>query len=153
MSDTILDSVEESKNLKKVGFGPRFVAAIIDGIIMWVVNIPITLLLTGDMMQMDAGSAYAGMGLIATIINYAINIGYFVYMESSAYQGTAGKLVMGIKVVSTDGSRITASNSLGRWFSKIVSGIILLIGYLMVLWDNDKQALHDKMAHTYVVEK
>jgi len=153
MSDAILDSIEESKGLEKIGFGPRLAAAMIDGIILGLVNIPITLLLTGTVLQTDTTAAYSGMGLIATLINYALNIGYFVYMESSAYQATVGKQVMGLKVVATDGTRITAGNSLGRWFSKLVSGIILGIGYLMVLWDKDKQALHDKMAHTYVVKK
>lgn len=34
---------------------------------------------------------------------------------------------------------------------KFLSAIILGIGYLMVIWNPKKQALHDKIAKTYVV--
>lgn len=40
----------------------------------------------------------------------------------------------------------------GRQLSKVISGMILMIGYFMPLWTKDKQALHDMMASTLVVK-
>jgi uncharacterized RDD family membrane protein YckC len=51
-----------------------------------------------------------------------------------------------------NGHRISFANASGRFFGKYVSAIILLIGYLMMLWDDKKQTLHDKMAGTLVVK-
>lgn len=77
---------------------------------------------------------------------------YYAAMESSKFQGTIGKLVLGIKVTDVNGERITFSKALLRNLSKIISGAILMIGYLMILFDSKKQGLHDKIADTYVVK-
>jgi uncharacterized RDD family membrane protein YckC len=77
---------------------------------------------------------------------------YYATMESSKFQGTIGKLVMGIKVTDVNGERINFSKALLRNLSKIISGIVLMIGYLMILFDSKKQGLHDKIADTYVVK-
>lgn len=77
---------------------------------------------------------------------------YYAAMESSKFQGTIGKLALGIKVTDVNGERITFSKALLRNLSKIISGVILMIGYLMILFDSKKQGLHDKIADTYVVK-
>lgn len=76
---------------------------------------------------------------------------YFALMESSTYQATLGKIVLGIKVTDVHGNRLNFSRALLRNLSKIISGIILFIGYLMILFDSKKQGLHDKIADAYVV--
>lgn len=78
---------------------------------------------------------------------------YFALMESSSKQATLGKMALGIKVVGEDGNRIGFARALGRTLGKIVSGLILNIGYYMAGATRKKQALHDKMAHAYVVDK
>ena len=52
---------------------------------------------------------------------------------------------------TVDGQRITFMRATGRHFAKILSGLLLLIGYLMVLWTARKQGLHDMMAKCLVV--
>ena len=74
-------------------------------------------------------------------------------MESSANQGTVGKMAMGIKVGDAKGNVISTGNAVGRYFAKIISGLLLCIGYLMILWDDKKQGIHDKLADTYVYRK
>lgn len=71
-------------------------------------------------------------------------------MESSVGQGTIGKMIVGIKVGDADGNQISFGNALGRYFAKILSFLILCIGFMMAGWDEKKQALHDKLADTYV---
>ena len=74
-------------------------------------------------------------------------------LESGAKQATLGKRAMGIKVTDVNGNRISFGQATGRHFGKWISSIILLIGYLMMLWDERKQTLHDKMAGTLVVKR
>ena len=90
---------------------------------------------------------------IALVIIYVIALLYEPVMNSSVYQGTLGKLAVGIKVTDLNGQRISFARSLGRYFSKILSGLLLYIGYLMIAFDSKKRGLHDKMAGTFVVKR
>ena len=77
---------------------------------------------------------------------------YYSLMESSKYQATLGKIVMGIKVVDHNNQRLQFPQALLRNLSKILSGFILLIGYIMIIFDDRKQGLHDKIADTFVLK-
>jgi uncharacterized RDD family membrane protein YckC len=76
---------------------------------------------------------------------------YAVIMESSRFQATFGKMAMGIKVTNDDGGRPSILRALARNLLKILSAIILMIGFLMAAWTRRKQALHDMMARCCVV--
>ena len=72
-------------------------------------------------------------------------------MESSSKQATLGKLALGIVVTDLNGNRISFGRATGRYFGKIVSGMIFAIGYIMAGITERKQALHDIMASCLVV--
>jgi len=76
---------------------------------------------------------------------------YFALFEASGWQATPGKRAMGLKVVGETGHRIGFGQATGRYFGKILSGVIFNIGYLMAGLTERKQALHDFMAGTFVV--
>lgn len=78
---------------------------------------------------------------------------YFALMESSRLQATIGKSFFGIKVTDIFGRRISFARASGRFFGKILSGQILLIGYIMASLTAKKQALHDILARTIVINK
>jgi uncharacterized RDD family membrane protein YckC len=79
---------------------------------------------------------------------------YFAGMESSARQATFGKSVMSLRVTNYEGQRISFGHATGRFFSKIVSGLIpFAIGYIMAGFTEKKQALHDLIAGTLVLRK
>jgi len=79
---------------------------------------------------------------------------YFAGMESSARQATFGKSVMSLHVTNYDGQRISFGHATGRFFAKIISGLIpLAIGYIMAGFTEKKQALHDLIAGTLVLKK
>jgi uncharacterized RDD family membrane protein YckC len=78
---------------------------------------------------------------------------YYALMESSRYQATFGKIVMGIKVTGNHGERLDFSKALLRNLSKLISGLIFCIGYIMIIFDDRKQGLHDKIADTFVVKQ
>jgi len=87
---------------------------------------------------------YISSFLLFTILYYSI-------FESSKHQGTLGKIAIKIKVVDKEGNRLSFAHALGRNLSKILSSLIFYVGYLMVLWTKEKQALHDYLANTYVI--
>ena len=64
-----------------------------------------------------------------------------------------GKLAIGIKVVRSDGETISFLRGFGRYFGYMLSGVILCIGYLMAAFTDRKQALHDMICDTVVVDK
>jgi uncharacterized RDD family membrane protein YckC len=77
---------------------------------------------------------------------------YFGLQESSVYQATLGKRALNIYVTDMYGRRITFGQATGRYFAKILSGI-LCIGYIMVAFTERKQGLHDLLAGTLVMRR
>jgi len=119
--------------MEYAGFWKRLAASLIDGIILSIV-------------ARILGLEYT-YGLLYTAITWL----YFAGLESSSLQATPGKLALGIKVTNGTGGRLSFARATGRHFAKIVSAIILFIGYLMALWTERKQALHDIIADCLVV--
>lgn len=78
---------------------------------------------------------------------------YYALLESSAGQATLGKRVLGLKVTTEAGERISFARASGRFFGKIASALILYVGFMMAGFTTKKQALHDMMAGTLVIRK
>ncbi len=90
--------------------------------------------------------------LAPIILGGAVTLFYSVWLESSAWQATVGKKLMGLRVVDLQGQRITFWRSTSRNFGKSLSSLILGLGYLMPLWTAKRQALHDRMARCLVIK-
>ena len=95
-------------------------------------------------------SAY-GFIMVLNVVSALFFWLYYAFMESSAKQATLGKMAMGIKVVDEKGQRISFARATGRTFSKIISYTILYFGFFMAAFTKKRQALHDFIATTYVV--
>ncbi len=139
------------------GFWIRLVAAIIDAVVVWIVVMPVSMVIAGAMGAASAlGGRGAGIGasLVGAFISMAFSFGgnwlYEALMESSAKQATLGKMVFSMKVTDLAGNRISFARASGRHFAKYLSGLILLIGYIMAGFTDKKQALHDMIAGTLV---
>jgi uncharacterized RDD family membrane protein YckC len=78
---------------------------------------------------------------------------YFALFECSRLQATPGKLAVRLAVADLFGRRIGFGRATGRYFGKLLSGLILDIGYMMAGWTARKQALHDMLAGTCVLRK
>lgn len=92
-----------------------------------------------------------GLGILIIL---ALQWLYFAGLESSARQATIGKSVMSLRVTDLEGQRLSFGHATGRFFAKLVSGLIpFLIGYLMAAFTEKKQALHDLIAGTLVLRK
>jgi hypothetical protein len=93
---------------------------------------------------------------ILTLSGFMIIVGWLYYagMESSQYQGTFGKMALGLVVTDVDGRPITFARASGRFFAKIITGMVpLAIGYIMAGFTEKKQALHDMIASCLVLRK
>lgn len=150
------------------GFWKRLAAYIIDALVLWIPNTIISSLLgatkaaetymqakvaAGDdpqliLQAMDTYLHALGPALLAqTLLTWV----YFAFCESSAWQGTPGKLALGIRVTDIDGKRLSFLRATGRYFAKFISAMTLCIGFLMVAWTQRKQGLHDLIAQTLVL--
>jgi uncharacterized RDD family membrane protein YckC len=139
-TDQILDAPQvERVRLQYAGFWIRTGAYLIDAVILSVVGFVI-----------GFAMADPSLAILGSVINVVIGICYFALMESSVYQGTLGKMAVGIKVGDSGGDQISILNAIGRYFAKIISALLLCIGFLMVGWDEKNQGIHDKLADTYV---
>jgi len=79
---------------------------------------------------------------------------YYAWMESSSWQGTLGKKALGLIVTDLEGRRVTFGRATGRYFSKMITGLIpLAIGYIMAGFTAKKQAIHDMIAGCLVLRK
>jgi len=147
------------------GFWLRFVALLIDGLLLYFVSMILFLPFAAStgmgMRGMMTGRppdpqaifpmihALLRLALLRTVLHWL----YYSLLESSAWQGTLGKKALGLEVTDLDGNRISFGRATGRFFAKIISAIILGIGYLMAGFTEKKQALHDILAGTLVIRK
>ncbi|MCA1630157.1 MAG: RDD family protein [Acidobacteria bacterium] len=139
-------------------FWLRFAAALIDGLLMMAVFCPIGFALgtlgavTGGGGGEAAQAAFAGIQLIFQIFSFVLGWLYEALLESSSWQGTVGKKLLGIRVTDMYGNRIGFGRATGRHFAKLVSQIICLIGFIMAAFTEKRQGLHDMIAGTLVLE-
>lgn len=134
------------------GFWKRFAATIIDLIIM-AIGIFAIVFVFGIIMIAGGTEDPAALEGMGSSLGLILGWIYFAVTESSPKQGTLGKMALGIKVTDLGGNRIGFGKATGRHFGKIISYIILLIGFIMVAFTQKKQGLHDMMAGCLVVNK
>jgi uncharacterized RDD family membrane protein YckC len=143
--------------VRYAGFWIRFVAAIMDGLALGIVVGPVWAILAlmigvaGERVDMPGIGIHLVRGIVIwSLFTFAGWI-YEASLESSSKQATLGKMALGLKVTDENGRRITFARASGRFFSKILSRMIFLIGYIMAGFTARKQALHDMIAGTLVV--
>ena len=130
------------------GFWIRVVAYLIDAILLTIVYGIVARLLGIDIFESDWRHYDPLDNLLSLVIGWL----YFALLESSERGATVGKMVMGLRVVTSDGQRLSFMNATGRYFAKILSAIILFIGFIMVAFTDRKRGLHDIIAGTLVIK-
>lgn len=140
------------------GFWRRFWAAFVDGCILGLVMMPFSIGLWGSMAALgegghdnvDAIAALFAASMMAWMLRGLASWLYGALFESSAWQATPGKKLLGLQVTDLEGRRISFLRATGRAFGKWLSGLIFFIGYIMVAFTEKKQGLHDMLAGTVV---
>ena len=147
----------------KIGFWKRAVAITIDLVFLDIAT-KISLLplersidfgdiMPADLFTMDTFQAkvfllYVVLYLFAGLL---LSLVYFTYFHSATGQ-SIGKRVLKIKAIQTTGEPINFKIALIRWGGYIISGLVMNLGFLWVMFDKNKQGWHDKIAGTYVVK-
>ncbi len=134
------------------GFWLRFVAAIVDGILVKIISF-IVGLVAAAALATGGPQAARSAGPLVGLIGICTAWLYFALLESSGRQATFGKSMLSIKVTDLEGNRVSFGQATGRYFGKIISVLILMIGYMMAGWTEKKQALHDMLASCLVVRE
>ena len=136
------------------GFWIRFLAVFIDGLIMDAIYIPLFVVVGTSAFRTAATAPGSRSGAILAFEFLPLLVAFLYEVTMVRYFGaTLGKMSAGVKVVRTDGGGISWGISIARYFMKMVSGIILMIGYVMAGFDGEKRALHDRVCDTRVVYK
>ncbi len=150
--------------VRYAGFWKRFVALIIDFL---VVGIPLQIISrvmtsavptrlglcqSGNVIcKQPTGVGWLFLGLVWLAELFA-GIAYWAYLEGVRGQ-TLGKKAVGIKVIDPDsGDVIGPGRAIGRYFARILSTLVMFLGYFWMLWDPEKQTWHDKVVRSVVVE-
>ncbi len=134
--------------------GTRFGAAVLDGLILWVVNTGISFA-GGFGIGFAAGqntNAALGLQLVLMAVSVGIGLSYETFFIGK-FGATPGKMACKIKVVTAEGGRVTYARALGRYFAKMLNCFTCLIGYLIAFFDDQKRCLHDRICDTRVVVK
>jgi uncharacterized RDD family membrane protein YckC len=133
------------------GFWWRFLAYVIDATILTIAGT-----LTGAVLGFFLGASGVNLEAIR-VIGFLFGVClwwlYYALFESSKYMATPGKLACGLVVTTSIGSRLGFGRATGRYFGKILSGLFLGVGYLMIAWTAKKQGLHDMMSDCLVMKK
>lgn len=129
-----MDSVDNARPaLPYASVGRRFVALLVDGFIVGILSTAASLILP----------------ILGSLIVWFF---YAPILESSEIRATLGKKLMGLQVANSDGTRVSFRTSLIRNLLKLVSTATVFIGFIIALFSDKKQALHDHLAETIVID-
>lgn len=135
------------------GFIVRWAANIIDGLIIWLIIMAVSLVVGIFLGTVGLSSYERLLASVGRLIGLVVSFGYFIFLTYKQ-ESTWGKSFFGLKVVDSEHKPMTLLQvALRETVGKFLSAFILGLGYLMVIFSKKKQALHDKIASTYVVYK
>lgn len=146
------------------GFWLRFLAHLIDHVILGIVAaplffilvLPVILRVANDAERNQEPSPEMIIAILSSVFIYVVLafVGQWLYealLTSSSWQGTVGKRVLQLKVTDELGNRIGFGRATGRFFAKILSSMFFYVGFIMVGLADRKRGLHDMLAGTLVM--
>lgn len=129
--------------MEHAGLFKRFLAGVIDLAVLWTISYGIGLLF----------GFLIGPSIWGSIIATFVGVGYICGFQSSSWQATFGMKLLKIRLTDYQGERVSFLRAVGRYLSTTVSVIPLFVGYIMIGFTMNKQALHDLLTKTYVLEE
>jgi uncharacterized RDD family membrane protein YckC len=136
--------------LRYAGFGRRVAAFVVDMVLVYAV-----LFVAGAVWITQSLKGRPQLDIVILLLYPAVFVLGWLYwagLESSGWQGTLGKRAFGLVVTDLAGRRISFGRATGRYFGKTLSCLVLYLGFLMAALTAKKQALHDLLAGTLVVQ-
>lgn len=154
----IREGATQAGEVHYAGFWIRFVAWIIDWVVMFVVANVVNLLFGVGWFGRNVNYAepdflptfFLRIGL-ALLTNEAIHLAYNWFFIRR-FAATPGKMALGLKIVRSDGTALSTGRIIGRHFAEKISMLIMAIGYIIAAFNDEKQALHDLICDTRVIK-
>ena len=154
----------EDYGVKYAGFWIRFAAYIFDGIILFIaigaiemimaLLLPDTVASSNGTFNPEESLAKVGIGMIILSLFIFLAPVIFIIFMWTKYSATPGKMILGLEVVDKDtGEPLTIGKSIIRLIGYIISSIPFSLGYIWAGFDKKKQAWHDKLANSVVLQK
>lgn len=145
----------EKKKVTVVGFSPRLLAALMDGAIVSFLSFMLAFVIGlvaifTNLVHLERATGM--LELLALLCLVFFSIIYYLGFWTTNGQ-TMGNTVVGLKVIRTDGSRLSVGRALLRYIGYIINASVFSIGFLWVVFDPKRQGWHDKLAGTLVVYK
>ncbi|MDX9715705.1 MAG: RDD family protein [Dissulfurispiraceae bacterium] len=138
------------------GFWVRAIAKLIDIIIVSSIYPLLSLMATigfstGKLQEtVTTYEAFMSMICFFIIIQFVFAVLYFT-ISIGKYGKTIGKKICGLVVITAQGGKVQYFNALKRFAAEMLSTSLLLLGYLIVVFDSEKRALHDRLCNTRVI--
>lgn len=148
------EGVAPRAQLDFAGFWIRFAARLVDGLLLFVVNLifyaPMIFMSIGQEQGEEPSGAFIAVTCVSYLLAFAFGVAYEVYFLGKS-GATPGKKACNIRVVMADGGPLTYGRATGRYFAQMLSGMTLGIGYIIAAFDDEKRSLHDHICGTRVV--
>lgn len=141
---------DETREYEYAGFWLRFVAVFIDALLISLVTLPVMLMIYGTS-YLETDDSFAGFwdALVQSVLPIALTIFFW-----QRYRATPGKLALKLEVIDEKtGGTMSFWQSVGRYFCYVLSGLILMLGFIWAAFDKKKRALHDIICGTLVVKR
>lgn len=151
--------VPQLGTMQYAGFWIRVVARIIDAVLLSIVYLPFGAVMAAVLIPFTRSGS--SEGIIAGLLRFQMVLIAFQLIGSAVYEiffvykygATPGKMLVGKKIVTADGGKLSLGKSVARHFANYLNIFTLGIGYIMVGLDEEKRGLHDRICDTRVVAK
>ncbi|MBI2423089.1 MAG: RDD family protein [Candidatus Hydrogenedentes bacterium] len=131
--------------------GRRFLAVMLDQVLAGCVNLLVGISLA-SMALSDETWLVTFYYAFTLVLGVALALAYEIWFLGR-FGATPGKMIFGMRVIVSDGSRVSYLRAAGRYFARYLSGMILLIGFLLAFYDPRHRALHDRICETLVIQE
>tara|TARA_B100001063_G_scaffold157012_1_gene146447 strand:+ start:74 stop:565 length:492 start_codon:yes stop_codon:yes gene_type:complete len=124
-----------SKKQIYAGFWQRFLAGIIDSIILIVIEVILIFI-----------------PIIGWILSLFVTWLYFAIQHSSTKQATFGMRALDIKITNENHGKIGFWRATGNFYLTVISALVVFIGFLMIAFTSRKQGFHNLISRTLCIK-
>lgn len=137
--------------LHYAGFWIRFAAKLLDGLILGIPFMIVFVAIGAFSINQSAPPQFSLLPFLIQVGFIFVRMSYDVFFNGK-YGATPGKMICKLKIVTSEGQKISYGRAVGRFFGEMLSGIACYIGYIIAGFDNpQKRALHDHICNTRVI--
>ena len=145
------ESEEVPPKMEAAGMGARIVAKVLDVVIMTVIAVAVEMT-SRHFFPFHSGDGLGVVFIVTLLVNMFIGMAYMAGL-TGRFGATPGKMIMGMKVVDSDGGDIGYWRAFLRYVGEfVVVPVTLLIGYFVAFFDPNRRTLYDRIAGTLVVK-